>query len=60
MIKTYKVVFVGRKRNSTVNYSKQTVTIGLNKRPTEITGVLPELNKGYEVYELLEIWELIF
>jgi hypothetical protein len=59
-MKTYKVIFVGRGRLSKFDYMKQTVTLQLKKRPVDESGVLPELNKNWEVYELLEIWELIY
>ncbi len=61
-MKTYKVIFKGRKRHSAKDYSKQTVRIEIDElhKLNNPTGVLPELNKNWEVYELIEIWELIF
>lgn len=59
-MKTFKVSFKGRIRKSKSPYSKKTVTIQLENKPDEMTGVLPELNKCYEVWEIFEIWEKIY
>lgn len=58
-MKTFKVSFIGRKKGLKENHH-HSVQIELNDKPDEITGVLPELNKNWEVWELLEIWERIF
>jgi hypothetical protein len=59
-MKTFKVIFSGRGRGSKFPHTLQTITIHLKEKPTEETDVLPELNKKWEVWDLIEIWEKIF
>lgn len=54
-MKTFKVVFKGKKRGTDDAYRKMTVLINLKKPP-----ILPELNKSYLVWDLYEIWEKIY